>query len=378
MALFQNFPYCDLQVLNLDFILRELKEIENGGVISVNGQTGEVILYEDANVVLPSITENTWSIARTANGTVAGIHFNNDGTAYIINGQNLAKIYTQDNPPPYPVTSVNGQTGDVNLFEGQYIRLPDLTEIQMQNWTLYRLLNGVALGIQFNQDGTVSFINGVNRAQAYTSANPPPYPVTSVDGATGAVTLYPDNDIQFNDLTLPNAHAVRFFSMLNLKMLGIEIDDTGRAYIWNDEDKLPLYIQGVNDPASTWSNPGAAVLEVADNLTTGNNWAIVRAVENNDKVGIDFSYDTTEEKYFAYLRVNNTLTKLLTLEDIPSGTGVVSINGESGVVTLTGNKINVNSTIPKPIDEMLSEILLSICLRTIRHRKPEYPFSVRC
>lgn len=362
MSLFENFPYSNLQDLNLGWIIQQLKKIEQGGVISVNGQTGEVLLYEDPEMLLPAIDSNTWSIIRMANGTIAGIHFNNDGKAYIVNGQNLTEIYTAANPPAYPVTSVNGMTGDVQLFDSQYIRLPDLTEIQMQNWTLYRLLNGVALGIQFNQDGTVSFINGVNRATAYTSDNPPPYPVTSVDGATGAVTLYPDTDIQFNDITDPAEHSVRFFSMLNLKMLGIEIDDDGKAFIWKDEDKYPLYIQGVNDPASVWVNPTAATLEIADNLSLGQNWAIVREVENNDKIGIDFSYDSVEEKYFAYLRVNNTLTKLLTIEDIPSGTGVVSINGESGVVTLTGNKINVNSTIPKPIDQMLSEILLSLAI----------------
>lgn len=362
MALFENFPYTNLQDLNLSWILEQLKKVEHGGVISVNGQTGEVILFEDPDAILPAIDTNTWSIVRNANGNIAGIHFNNDGKAFIVSGQTLDEIYSKNNPPDFPVKSVNGMTGDVQLFEGQYIRLPDLTEIQMQNWTLYRLLNGVALGIQFNQDGSVSFINGVNRSTPYTDNNPPPYPVTSVDGATGAVILYPDTDIQFNDITDPAEHSVRFFSMLNLKMLGVEIAEDGRAYVWKDEDRYPLYIQGVNDPASTWVNPTAGILEIADNLSTGESWAIVREVANADKIGIDFSYDPSEQKYFAYLRVNNTLSRLMTLDEIPSGSGVISINGETGVVTLTGHKINVSSSIPKPIDEMLAEILLSICI----------------
>ena len=53
-------------------------------------------------------------------------------------------FYSPDNPPPYPVTSVNGKTGDVTI-----------------------------------EGGT---------ADAYSPTNPPPYPVTSVNGKTGAVT----------------------------------------------------------------------------------------------------------------------------------------------------------------------------------------------
>ena len=54
----------------------------------------------------------------------------------------LEGAYTADNPPPYPVTSVNGKTGEV------VIDIP---------------------------------------ANVYTEDNPPPYPVTSVNGKTGAV-----------------------------------------------------------------------------------------------------------------------------------------------------------------------------------------------
>ena len=73
------------------------------------------------------------------------------------------RIFSEINPPPYPVTSVNGKTGDVVIDAG-------------------------------------------GSADAYTPTNPPPYPVTSVNGKTGDVvidannigvldaTLYPDED----------------------------------------------------------------------------------------------------------------------------------------------------------------------------------------
>ena len=65
MALFENYPYTNLHELNLDWLINELKKMESNQVISVNGQTGEVILYQDADVVLPEVEADHWSIIRT-------------------------------------------------------------------------------------------------------------------------------------------------------------------------------------------------------------------------------------------------------------------------------------------------------------------------
>ena len=59
--------------------------------------------------------------------------------AYLKENPITGNFYSPDNPPPYPVTSVNGKTGDVTGL--------------------------------------------------YSADNPPPYPVTSVNGETGAVTV---------------------------------------------------------------------------------------------------------------------------------------------------------------------------------------------
>ena len=63
------------------------------------------------------------------------------------------KQYSVNNPPPYPVTSVAGKTGDVTLTK-----------------------SNVGLG-------------NVDNVKQYSASNPPPYPVTSVNGQTGAVEI---------------------------------------------------------------------------------------------------------------------------------------------------------------------------------------------
>ena len=122
MALFENFPYTNLHELNLDWFINELNRIKESAVLSVNGQTGDVVLYEDATVQFPNISENDWSIIRLANGTKLGIAFDN-GIGYIVHGNTLNQIYSANNPPPYPVSSVNGQTGNVVLYSENTVRL---------------------------------------------------------------------------------------------------------------------------------------------------------------------------------------------------------------------------------------------------------------
>ena len=78
-------------------------------------------------------------------------------------------FYSPDNPPPYPVTSVNGETGAVT---GVYT-------IEFQPPYPVTSVNG--------KTGDV-VIEGGGTGNAYSPDNPPPYPVTSVNGKTGAVT----------------------------------------------------------------------------------------------------------------------------------------------------------------------------------------------
>ena len=344
MSMFENFPYTNLHQLNLDWIIQEIKNMESTSVLSVNGETGYVILYQNATMELPEVNQEQWQIIRTVDGVSAGMLFDKDGTAYIVRDLNFDQIYTHDNPPPYPVTSVNGLTGDIVLYTDQYVRLPNLTDVQMTNWNFYRHLNGVTLGIQFEDDGKAFIMHGSNRYQIYDSNNPPTYPVSSVNGQTGAVTLY-----QSPDMTLPavNDTAWSITRSVNGTEVGLSFDNTGCSLIIGNDD-YPLYIQGLNEP-SDFDDPEAVILELTNNLSTGTQWGIIRSIQNNDEVGIVFKYNSVDQVYEGFLKVNNTLTKLLTLDDIPSGSGVVSINGQTGAVTLTGSDIHVSTLDNTPL-----------------------------
>ena len=116
---FENFPYTNFHELNLDWIIKKVKAAYSPDnppeniVISVNGETGEVVLYKDAIVRLPDVEEETWNIHRVADNSSSGIEFDVGNCAKRIDGTFRYPIYDAGNPPPYPVRSVNGQTGNV-------------------------------------------------------------------------------------------------------------------------------------------------------------------------------------------------------------------------------------------------------------------------
>lgn len=85
-------------------------------------------------------------------------------------------FYSPENPPPYPVTSVNGETGAITgVYTTEFQPPYPVTSV-----------NG--------KTGDVTIEGGTG--DAYSPGNPPPYPVTSVNGKTGAVTgLYSADNV---------------------------------------------------------------------------------------------------------------------------------------------------------------------------------------
>ena len=178
-------------------------------------------------------------------------------------------------------------------------------------------------GLEFKDTQPMERISGQNRYPVYDAGNPPPYPVQSVNGQTGAVQLqFPVTSVnnQTGDVTI-----VIPVQSVNGQTGAVTID--------------PF----VTDATS----PIMAVYQVPANATQ---WGLLRQVKwgstiDNKKVGIVF--DTTGGVFNAYLRVDDGQTvtdlRILTPADIPSDTGVISVNGAAGVVVLDATDIQMET-----------------------------------
>ena len=378
MALFENFPYTNLHELNLDWLIEELKMIKDSAVISVNGQTGEVILYQNATVQFPPVDDNHWSIVRTADGVSRGIVFGNDNRAFICHDSLMNEIYSANNQPPYPVTRVNGQTGDIVLYADQYVQLPSLTDEQIFNWTLFRNINSVAHGIQFDADGSGYIIDGENRYKIYSQNDAPPYPVTSVNGQTGAVVLtFPvtsvngqtgevelfteeaTGQIEFPSVTSAGVDQVSINRELNGVNYGLAIDDSGNLKLIIGSLEYSVYTALNKQPGFVEDDTTGELQVRVDAPST--TWALLRETSDTTSIGIVFDNGVSKGAHLKYFNGSAyTMSKLLTSADIPSSSGVVSINGQTGVVVLTGSDIDLSSNDTTKLDVVISGILSSI------------------
>ena len=129
-------------------------------VSSVNGQTGTVVLDASDVGALPDTTtipSDTSDLTNTAGfvdaagaAAAAPVQSVSGRTGAVVLGKsdvglgNVDNVqqYSASNPPPYPVTSVNGQTGDVSI---PVINPPDFLNsirvLQMTSGTLYSFVS---------------------------------------------------------------------------------------------------------------------------------------------------------------------------------------------------------------------------------------------
>lgn len=343
MALFENFPYTNLHELNLDWLIQELKQMQEQTVLSVNGQTGDVVLYTQATVQFPEVSEDHWSIIRLSDGTTRGILFGNDDKAYIVHGGLMAQVYAQNNPPPYPVTSVNNMTGDVVLYAEQYVQLPALTDASMHSWSLFRKIAGVNYGIDFDDTGNASLIDGMNRYKLYTENNPP------FNDNNGAIT--------FDAYTNPNVDGWVLQRNVNGTPLGLTLNDDGTLTFKVGSDEYTVY----TSYDGVFYDPTDSVLEFKDDASDYTTWGLIRETANG-KVGIAFRYtdpNVPPTAWMIYVDSNQQEqpVQLLTTADIPAGAGVITVNGLYGVVTLYGTNIQVSSTDTRSIQTALEDII---------------------
>lgn len=204
-----------------------------GNIVSVNGKTGIVELSlsdilgdSGAQVKLCTATEftantlETWNAYYDEGYRIIGV-VNSDASAvdyiYLLKqdenkhrpiglSTGADDAYSPSNPPPYPVTGVNGFTGEVNLSS---VRTSDALRYMYvgteTNANQIRLTRRGSLSSTTSYVDTLSFPNaspflikrrhyisgsGIDVTDTfYTDRNPPPYPVTSVNGMTGEVVI---------------------------------------------------------------------------------------------------------------------------------------------------------------------------------------------
>ena len=345
--MFEQFPYTNFHDLNLDWIIQKIKEAyspENppeNVVVSVNGETGEVILYKNAFVALPDVESDVWNIYRGVDGSAEGIQFKKNSPMQRINGTNRYNVYDQGNPPPYPVTSVNGhtgavvipvpvqsvngQTGNVILYRDAQIVFPG---VDSTSWSMARETDtSPAVGIRFTEDGPAERIDDDESFEIYDEGNPPPYPVTSVGTLTGAVaildtTIVTDGNTQKLKITFPVTS-----------------------------------VDGLTGVVKTWANSANSMLKTPAD-SEGDSWGIIRGVPSGD-TGIRFEYSNGELTGYLYFDDGTNpavKTKILTPADIPSSSGVVSVNGLTGVVTLYGSNLDMSGTDTRKIGTVVQAL----------------------
>ena len=345
--MFEQFPYTNFHDLNLDWIIQKIKEAyspENppeNVVVSVNGETGEVILYKNAIVALPDVESDMWNIHRGVDGSAEGIQFKKNTAMQRINGVNRYYVYDEGNPPPYPVTSVNGHTGavvipvpvqSVNGQTGHVILYPNaqivFPGVNSESWSMTRETDtSPSVGIRFTEDGPAERIDDDAAYDIYDEGNPPPYPVTSVGTLTGAVaildtTIVTDGNTQKLKITFPVTS-----------------------------------VDGMTGIVKTWANSANAMLKTPV-AGEGDAWGIVREVPSGD-AGIRFEYANNELNGYLYFDDGTnpvSKVKILTPADIPSSSGVVSVNGLTGVVTLNGSNLDMSGTDTRKIGTVVQAL----------------------
>lgn len=302
MGLFQQFPFTNLHELNLDWLIKAVKDLGEHAVLSVNGETGDVVLYKSENIVFPEVTADTWRMVRVADGHTAGVMFQN-GLLYVMYDNTADRAYTINHPPAFPVTSVNGQTGAVETYADAYNQLQPVAE---QNTNFYRIVDKdgspVSVGVQVDKN-KIERMHGTSRYKVYDEGNTPNL-VTSINGESGAVMIaIPFADVETDHIMFQDAA-------------------TGHAWSLGRET-----LDGVASIQLETSATGAEVY---------------------------LRFYTEDDPPVSYVR------KLLTLDDIPSSSGVVSLNGMTGVVTLYGDTMPIESGSAETVKDLITRNLSAL------------------
>lgn len=206
-----------MQQFNLDWIMQQLHKMLQ--FMPMNGAAGDVLQRNVDGAVwmpLPAVSLDIHSM-----NTIPDVEGADELAIYDNSLQGNYKVKVSDVLAQAAVQSVNGQTGAVVLDAADVSALPDTTAIPSDTSDLtngagfvnaagaaaaapVQSVNGQT-GAVIVSGGAVDSVNGktgtvvldktdiglgnVDNVQQYSASNPPPYPVTSVNGQTGDVIV---------------------------------------------------------------------------------------------------------------------------------------------------------------------------------------------
>ena len=177
---------------------------------------------------------------------------------YLAENPIIGNFYSADNPPPYPVTSVNGKTGAVT--------------------GLYSADNKPPYPVK-SVNGKTGAVTGL-----YDPNNPPPYPVTSVNGKTGAVTgLYSADNAPPYPVTSVNGKT----GAVEIATGGLSVSNAnGMTPSGNNTNNVTLtldgYVQGKYKMIFIMFKCKSANVDASIKIQTGNGYTIMACVSDSD------------------------------------------------------------------------------------------------
>ena len=220
MALFPQFPYANLHELNLDWLIENISQlVKDGTVISVNGMSGRVTLYTEKDIELPPRAfDANWSVYRRIADKMAGLQFTGEKFFYITKNMGdedftIQEVFTSNNPPPYPVTSVNGRIGTVIIAgDNTPYNMDGVDTIESVVSNIQKAIgpvvqyNTCAVGVTAGQyvylflSGITGRADGVYKAANNKSANTTWTSADLIPVATGIGGVLADNENSINTL----------------------------------------------------------------------------------------------------------------------------------------------------------------------------------
>ena len=146
---------------------KTITPLTSAPVTSVNSKTGAVVLTANdvgalpADTVIPTVNDATLTIRRnsvdvgsftanSANDVHIDINVPTDKSDIGLGNVDNVKQYSASNPPPYPVTSVNGKTGAVTIREVPAVTTTD-------NGKFLRVVNGAWTAVAIADASGVKF-----------------------------------------------------------------------------------------------------------------------------------------------------------------------------------------------------------------------------